>query len=500
MSLWRKEETKVVVQSSAVTCTTSPTREATAAAAAAEQHESSETTSTVAIAELESTVTSTTPQSWKEALYRACLAQQCLTRTPHQVLQEQTRVLLPSLDSVIVYHNDPMATAKRIVQQQMHNRNTTTTQTTTSWSRQMVSGLSWTVSKIYERVLGDADDCYYDDEKVTWNEPDDCFQEEEAAVKWVAWEESIVCVELVQQCVEDLVSRADPLLALQCCGTITPTTSKSGDEFHFGSWTGYPYDSHDLTLLAHVLVQAGHAVFAQDYIVFGENMPQRDVDVAVALVQLRQALAHAQRQLLEWTERADECTRRATQYKKQPPAKGSAATATAAALHELQKRKLLQLQIDRARAMLLNLQRAHDALETAHLQRSQVLVPLQATARALRALRQDHSVEEVEDLYDDLREEYDHWNDLWKENDLVNSDEHDDDELMQELERLTLVSDDDEVDQNDQAVKIQTANDEAVKEGPIMHDTGTLEPENQIEPLATGEDRTKTSDMPLLVL
>jgi hypothetical protein len=426
-------------------------------------------------------------------------------------------VLLPALDNVIVHHNDPMATAKRIVvfqqqQQQMHNRNNTAAaQKTTSWSRQVVSGLSWTVSKIYERVLGDADDCYYTDENVTlWNEPDDCFQDEEeaegGAMKWVAWDETIVCVELVQQCVKDLVSRADPLLALQCCGTTT-TTTKSGDEFHFGSWTGYPYDSHDLTLLAHVLVQAGHAVFAQDYIVFGQNIPQRDVDVAVALVQLRQALAHGQRQLLEWTERADECTRRATQYKKQAPAKGSDATnaaASAAALYELQKRKLLHLQMDRARAMLLNLQRAHDALETAHLQRAQVLVPLQATARALRALRQDHSVEDVDDLYEDLREEYDHWNDLlWKENDLVSGDEHDDDELMQELERLTLVvsgdDDDDEVDhQNDQAIKMQTANVEAVKEGPMLHDAGTMEPVNQIEPLATGEDRTKTSDMPLL--
>jgi hypothetical protein len=431
------------------------------------------------------TESSTVPQSWKESLYHACIAKQCLTRTPHQVLQqEQTQILLlPSLDSVIISQaaDDFVATSKAIVQEMQKNNTVKQETTTTTWStRRIVSGVvSWTVAKIYDTVLRDDDDDYYQQEEVTWNEPDDHVNsQQQHPIKLVEWDEPVVCVPLVQECVEDLVPRTtDTLLALHRYGT--------GD-FSFAKWMARPYHTHDLNLVAHVLVEAGHAVFVKDYIVFGNNTTDNQRQVAVALVQLQQALLDTERQLLEWTERADDCTIRASHWKKQNNVKG--------ALHELQKRKLLETKMDHARACLLNLQQAHDTLETAHLQHSQVLQPLMATASALKALRQEYSVEDVDELYDDLKDEYQHLNDTNVENDFENNSAfNDEDELLEELERLAGVNDndDDDVEKEDkllQELKIPTAKDDNAEKETLLLDnnTGTLtiETEKQMEPLS----------------
>jgi Snf7 len=391
---------------------------------------------------------------WNNALYRTCLAKQCLTSTPQQVLLQHFHhttnnngivVLRPCLEDVIVLHNysdsTVTATAKSIVQQmQMQTTTTCSTQDTTSWSGtigRVVGKVSWTISKMLDKVLKDADD--YEQDEIMWNEQNDDYVLNNTGGgsvenKLVGWDQPVVCVDLVQECIHQLL----------CCCSRTTTTTTSHEllalcrhgmgVYSLAKWIDQPYNMNDLDLIAHVLVEAGHAVFYQDYIVIGKNTTtQNQCEVAVALVKLKQALHDTERQLEEWTQRTDEYTMRAFQKKRTGDCKG--------ALHELQKRKLTTTKMDHARASLLNLQQAHDALEMAQMQHSQVLNALQATASALKGLRQEteqhqHSVEDVDDLYDDLKEEYEYLNDLSTHP--VSDNLGEDDELLEELKRLAV--------------------------------------------------------------
>ena len=390
-----------------------------------------------------SSSSTTTTTTWKEALYRMCHAKQCLTGTPQQVLEYHHHntttttteddnssiaavvgtLQRPSVDDCILLlpSNSVETTAKSIVSQiRMH----TTTTTTTTWNtttasvatsiQQMVGTVSWTLSKLVDRVLlwnNDTDhDEDYNQEELTWMEPNDDYvlndtttgtkkdSTETTTRSLVDWDQPVVCVEWIQECVTQLVLSA----ATTSHGELLALHRYGRKPYSLATWIGtttqMSYSMSDLDLMAHVLVESGHAVFYQDYIVIGSSgnnnntttsTEQSTVEVAVTLVQLKQALEDIEQQLEEWTRRIEECTLCARDKKKRKNVKG--------ALYELQKRTRLQQKVQHARTMYLNLLQVHDTLETAYLQQSHTIAALQATTRALQGLRQEYDYRSSQD-------------------------------------------------------------------------------------------------------
>ena len=155
--------------------------------------------------------------------------------------------------------------------------------------------------KYIETVLaGEGDD--YDGEE-EWREQDDHVGE---LVALVDWNEPVVCVPLAEDCVNRFVPQIHAytnkkhLVALVRHGT---------DDHSFAGWChrGHITEAEDPTttastllknlnasdvdLIAHVLVEADHAVFYQDCILFGKGSSDSEREVAVALVKLERAMA-----------------------------------------------------------------------------------------------------------------------------------------------------------------------------------------------------------------
>ena len=105
----------------------------------------------------------------------------------------------------------------------------------------------------------------------------------------------------------------------------------------------------------------------------------------------------------------------------------------------------------------------------AQLQQLQVLKPLEAAASALKALRQDHSVEDVDELYHDLNEEFEHL-DLNNFTPALNLDE---DELLKELSQPPIS------DEN---------NEDEIAQIPVMDSTRA-----SLQAAFAGEDEAKSS-------
>ena len=159
--------------------------------------------------------------------------------------------------------------------------------------------------------------------------------------------------------------------------------------------------------------------------------------MAVSLTQLQEAIEACQDLNEERQAEIEKHTRLAAEKKRNKDIPG--------ALRELQLCKHLRAQVDSTSAHLLNLHQAHDSLQSAHFQATHVVKPLEDTAAALKALRQDVPLERVDDVMLDLQEQIEHVNDVSERmasSSGIQGNDFDEDELLAELEQMTLQDND----------------------------------------------------------
>lgn len=155
----------------------------------------------------------------------------------------------------------------------------------------------------------------------------------------------------------------------------------------------------------------------------------------VTLYDLKESQKVVESQLDRWTEQASEAAQKALNYKRQGQTK--------LALGQLSKRKMLQAQIDHSSSTLIQLEQIQAAIDTAH--SNQAMMDLMSQgSQLLQKLNKSNgspSLEEIDDLKEDLLEEMDHVQEVHKA--LVSSSantntEDDDAALLKELESMTL--------------------------------------------------------------
>lgn len=376
--------------------------------------------------------------NWPDALYLACRSQSTFMQTPKQVLHHQEQILRPRQDECTLFQSTVETTAKAVVDQIKKESSSNASQTTlTRRALNVVSGtastVAWGVSKIYQYSVADADD--YEDTELDWKEErDDTIHE---STPLVPWDQPVVCVKLVEECTSQLILQCSQLNAVSLQGT-------SG-KYTFAEWAvnacpniARGLQRHDLDLLAHILVQSGHALMAENnkYLVFGDSSKPTNTEYAVSLLKLNQAIYAAEQQISKWQDQETQCARRALERKQRNDVRG--------AKLELTRKRQLDSNISTTQTSLLNLLQVRDTLELSHLQQSHVTESLKQATSALAALRQECTVEDVDEVMLDLKEESDHVYSVSTA--LVgNTDQQDldEDELMQELERLQLDDDDD---------------------------------------------------------
>lgn len=376
--------------------------------------------------------------TWDKTLYQACVKNKTFSQTPRQVLQEQEQVLRPREDTVILFQPNNEATMIQALVDEISatgSSDRTTTGTTTMkrvWNG--VTGAASTVaSKVYQYTVADPDD--YKEEELDYDEQADDVQIETS--KLVNWNAKVVCVEMVKECVTQVLvqcsnnSKKNEIQAVRRNGT---------GEYSFAAWASRHstiaqglQQPHDWNLLQQVLVHAGHAKISGEYLVLGDSLTDTNIQAAVSLAQLKEAIEACEERNEKRQAEIEKHKRIAADKKKKKDVKG--------ALRQLQLCKHLRNQVDSTNAHLLNLYQAHDSLESAHFHATHVVKPLEDTAKALKALRQDVSVEDVDDVMLDLQDELEHVNEMSER--MATSagtaqvDDFNDDELLAELERLT---------------------------------------------------------------
>lgn len=385
---------------------------------------SSQTLSSPQSVPIETANPSSSLLTWDEALYQACVKNKTFAQTPQQVLDQHHHVLRPGQDQVLLYTQTDvsMEICKKL-------SSISTTNSSNSMARRVWSGLTSIASKLYQYTVADPDD-YMEQDLESWEQNDDAHGK-----RLVEWNDSVVCAQLVVECIQQLRQQLSEITAVRKSGT---------KPYSFATWVAEHSDIHvqqprDLRLLQQVLIESGHAQVSGDFLILGDApLTDTRVQVAVSLTQLQEAIEACQ----DFNERRqaeiENHTHLATVKKRNKDIPG--------ALRELQLCKHLRAQVDSTSAHLLNLHQAHDSLQSAHFQATHVVKPLEDTAAALKALRQDVPLERVDDVMLDLQEEIEHVNDVSER--MANSsgiqrNDFDEDELLAELEQMSLQDSDD---------------------------------------------------------
>jgi Snf7 len=156
------------------------------------------------------------------------------------------------------------------------------------------------------------------------------------------------------------------------------------------------------------------------------------LQVHVALWDISRMELSIEKQIEEWSKRVTDCNRKALQYKRM--------NQKSLAVNQLAKRKVIQQRIDSSSMALLKLEQSKSAIETAQ-SNKMVLEHMRASTKVLKDLRIETPLEEIEDAQDDWQAEYDTLQETLESFSAmakVDGNRYDDDELLKELENLTL--------------------------------------------------------------
>lgn len=162
-----------------------------------------------------------------------------------------------------------------------------------------------------------------------------------------------------------------------------------------------------------------------------DRIPE-DCRIPVYLWDIQNAEEKIEQKLQEWSEQAAECTKKALQYKKRNQIKIAAT--------QLAKRNMIQKRIDSDSRLQMQLLQTKNAIESAQTNRSMIDLMADST-KLLRQLREETTLEEIDDTIDDLQSEID---DLQEINDTISSVGENamnmttDEELLEELQNLSI--------------------------------------------------------------
>lgn len=156
------------------------------------------------------------------------------------------------------------------------------------------------------------------------------------------------------------------------------------------------------------------------------------LQVHVALWDISIVEQSIEKQIDEWSERAVDCNSKALLYKRK--------NQKALALNQLAKRKAIQQRIESSSMALIQLEKLKSAIETAQSNKL-LLEHMSASTKVLKDLRLQTPLEQIENIQDDWQTEYEQLQDAQESLSSMGKlaiSSYDDDELLEELQNLTL--------------------------------------------------------------
>lgn len=397
-----------------------------------------------------SVVTPKVPTTWKQAHDAYCSKHGTLSASIHQILgdtlgknREVPWALPRKGDADVVVEAEKVA--EILQSRKMKSTATSAVGTPAKSSSSMVASVLMSPVKLvsavasimrdpdddYEEWVQEGDDAFTDDDEGTYQ----AFDLNAPIINLNRTEAAIECLE---RTIDQIPAETPLVMALHEWTSWTRALfSKSNSSFEFQLL------GKDRDLLLQILVDLKRARIIRretSVIVLTPKTVKDEKDgslpeslrIALALWDIQKAEEQIEKRLQNWSEQAAECTTKALMYKKQNQVK--------IAMIQVKKRKMIQQRIDADSRLQLQLLQTRNAIESAQSNRS--IIDLMAdSTKILRLLREEMPLEQIDDTIDDLQSELDGLQDI---NDAVGaigsniSNSHTDDELLAELESLSI--------------------------------------------------------------
>ena len=372
---------------------------------------------------------------WNSSFRDACVSLQTLTATPQQVLEylertkkeESSSLELPKKSEAVLWKSSNVVpTVIDKYRQREHNANESKT-----------SLFAKVASQVFRRVFFSQEM----EDAEPWKEEHDDHESEHR----LGWQQEIAHIDLAVQCCEVMVRHA-------AAGKVFLRQGES--EHSFVGWIRTLPDEElisklpeeQINVLMDALLEMKLASIVDDILALGFSS-DTDCDIAMALFRLDMAVQATEASLEHWTMQRDAALGRALQCKSQ--------NRSAAAIAELKRKALYDNHLERTRGALLNLEQTQHAVQTAQSQ-AQVVRVLEETASMWKLVRQHGvTVEQVDDVALDLAEELTHLDDNNSKLVQLQEDDFSEEELLRELENLTLSGHD----------EIKTVNQSSIDQG-----------------------------------
>jgi hypothetical protein len=376
-----------------------------------------------------------TDDNWNVSFRNTCSALQSLQATPQQVMEHldeqssgKASLERPTQSRVVLWTTSEDVVP--VIVEHYRKREKEDKERQSWWITKVASHL-------YQSVVSTAKDEDYDVEQHWKDENDDYESERE-----VGWKDEIVNLDLAVQCCQELVKNA----AVGSSARILFREGDSKDDKTVIGWIRTLSDEitvlsklpeDQINVLIQVLLEMEQVHVVDDVLCLGAE--EKDRNIQIALFRLDVAIQQTEESMDRWTQQRDTALAKAVQYKR--------LNKKVAALSELRRKALYDVHLERSQGTLLNLEQTRQAVETAQSQ-AQLTTVLQETASTWKEMRTGEeglTVEKVDELALDLAEEYEYLEDVNGAVQKLSNDaaDYDDDDLLKELENLTIAEGDD---------------------------------------------------------
>jgi hypothetical protein len=419
------------------------------------------------------------PQTWKQAHLQYCRQHLVFVASPQQVLQslpdgEELSWTLPKVELAVVVvasTGSKQDMLQAILQPKQEPASTTggTSSSSSSSSYIIWSQVYGAVSNRFWNSEHNDDDDF--SEHVEWNQAGDhaaealegaSSQSQPRAI--VDWKDPLLCLELIIPCWHNLQTRlarevVDPPHLLKRTEwkewlgqDIDHDNDDTGDGDDNDSMLSSIHQK-DADLLLDLLMMNQQAklvsrngkpeLIALQAAAFSDdenNNSNNALDAAVTIWDLNVAMQSTERQLETWAVQVGECEQKAMHYKLKKQSQQ--------ALFQMGRRQLLQRQMESSAQILHKLEQTKLAVWQAQSNTSLVgtLTLATKTLQELRTSRSTPTLDQVEDLQDNLQEELDGLSELQlmgqEHQQQPHHDNEEDEALLQELADLTVEDND----------------------------------------------------------
>jgi Snf7 len=375
-------------------------------------------------------------QRWKELHLDTCRSLHSITATPKQVLEYQA-ILEERPINAVMWKNQENA-IQQVGLEILHPL------PISSWSV-MTTPLSW----LYQRMMTPTEK----PDEGEWQQEDDEFHTAQIS-SLAGWEDVVLNVPLAAELCQQIIQNSNTK-------KVPRVFSRDGTDLDtsFFSWCQHiattdsvisKISTDQLSFLLQVLVHTNYATIQDHYIVLHDTQSSKScIETAIVNFQLQQSIIAMETQISRWTINIQHLEQQIEIIMK-----GSNTTTTAKAKATLQirrvlkQKKIIEQHVESARSTLLNLEQTRATFETTASQ-LEILDLLQRTNDAWKELTKGVSVEQVDQVVMDLQEEMQLGMDVNSAMEIttattattVTPTVDEDEEILKELERLTLSGD-----------------------------------------------------------